>query len=53
MSRISDHYVKLVCSVCKKINYRVRKNKKAHPEKLALKKFCPHDRKHTVHNEVK
>jgi len=53
MTRISEQYVKLACSICKNINYRVKKNKKQHKEKLALKKFCPHCRKHTIHNETK
>ncbi len=53
MSRIADNYVKLSCTVCKKVNYRVRKNKKQHKEKLELAKFCPSCRKHTPHKEGK
>lgn len=53
MTRISEQFVKLSCSVCKNINYRVKKNKKQHKDKLALKKYCPKCKKHTAHNEVK
>ncbi len=53
MTRISEQFVKLSCTDCKKINHRVKKNKKQHKEKLELKKFCPSCRKHTAHKEVK
>ncbi|MBM3256427.1 MAG: 50S ribosomal protein L33 [Candidatus Moranbacteria bacterium] len=53
MTRISEQYIKLVCSACKNVNYRVKKNKKQHKEKLELKKFCPHCRKHALHKEAK
>jgi len=53
MTRITEQFVKLACSVCKNQNYRVKKNKKQHKDKLALKKYCPKCRKHNVHNEVK
>jgi large subunit ribosomal protein L33 len=29
------------------------KNKKKHPERMELKKFCPQCRKHEPHKEVK
>ncbi|MFH1183260.1 MAG: 50S ribosomal protein L33 [Candidatus Moraniibacteriota bacterium] len=53
MTRITEQFVKLACSVCKRANYRIRKNKRLHKEKLSLKKHCPHCRKHTLHNEAK
>lgn len=53
MSRITEQFVKLSCSVCKNINYRVKKNKKQHKEKLALKKYCSKCKQHTLHNEIK
>ena len=53
MTRISEQYVKLVCSVCKNVNYRVKKNKKQHKDKLELKKFCRKCRQHTPHKEAK
>jgi len=42
----------LQCSDCKDLNYRTPVNVKGGiPEKLkaGLKKFCPRDRKHTLH----
>lgn len=45
--------VKLVCTVCKKENYDTPKNKKNHPEKLELNKFCPNCNKSTLHREKK
>lgn len=48
-----DNLVKLQCSICKRVNYFTRRNKKKIKEKLSLKKFCPWDRKHTLHTEVK
>jgi len=53
MSRIAEQYVKLSCADCKNINYRVKKNKKQHKDKLELKKFCPKCRRHISHKEVK
>ncbi|MDP2938791.1 MAG: 50S ribosomal protein L33 [Candidatus Omnitrophota bacterium] len=41
------------CSVCKRRNYSSTKDKKAHPQKLELKKFCRFCRKHTLHKEIK
>jgi len=43
----------LACDVCKRKNYRASRNKKRTAEKLALKKYCPACRSHTVHKEGK
>ncbi len=43
----------LQCTVCKRRNYTTKKNKRNTPDKLQLKKYCPHDRKHTLHKEIK
>ncbi len=43
----------LTCSECKRKNYTTIKNKKNSADKVELKKYCPHDRKHTVHKEGK
>jgi large subunit ribosomal protein L33 len=43
----------LVCSECKNRNYSTTKNKKKHPEKLELKKYCRTCRTHTIHKETK
>ena len=33
--------------------YVTRKNRRNDPDRLELKKFCPKDRKHTVHRETR
>ena len=45
--------VTLACTECKQKNYSVKKDKKNHPDKLEIRKFCKFDRKHTVHKEIK
>ncbi len=45
--------ITLACTECKARNYTTTKNKRAKPERLELKKFCPGERKHTVHREIK
>ncbi len=50
---IEDKFIKLECSECRKVNYRSHKNKKTIKERLALKKFCRHCKKHTLHKETK
>ena len=45
--------VQLVCTECKRKNYQTTKNKKNTTGKLEFKKYCPYDRKHTVHREGK
>ncbi|MHB0970044.1 MAG: 50S ribosomal protein L33 [Thermoanaerobaculia bacterium] len=45
--------ITLQCTECKRKNYSTTKNRKTTTEKLELKKFCRHDRHHTVHREVK
>jgi len=41
------------CTVCKRRDYSSTKNKKKHPDKLELKKFCKKCKKHTLHKEIK
>ena len=43
----------LSCGECKRRNYVTRKDKRQHPEKLELKKFCRSCAKHTPHRETK
>ncbi|WP_027188506.1 50S ribosomal protein L33 [Desulfovibrio cuneatus] len=43
----------LACTECKRRNYATSKNKKNTTSRLELKKFCPWDRKMTVHRETK
>ncbi|QBF34868.1 50S ribosomal protein L33 [Mycoplasmopsis phocirhinis] len=41
------------CSGCKMENYISKKNKKNHPEKVELNKFCAKCGKHSLHKEKK
>ncbi|MCL4557146.1 MAG: 50S ribosomal protein L33 [Deltaproteobacteria bacterium] len=43
----------LACTECKNRNYTSEKNKKNTPDRVGLKKYCPHCRKHTLHKETK
>jgi large subunit ribosomal protein L33 len=45
--------IALQCGECKRKNYTTKKNKRNSQEKLELKKYCPFDRKHTLHKEAK
>lgn len=45
--------VTLECTECKNRNYSSEKNKKNDTARLELKKYCPHDRRHTLHRETK
>lgn len=44
-------FIKMQCSVCKKVNYFTKKTKKTAEKKLELSKFCKWCKKHTVHKE--
>lgn len=45
--------VALQCGECKRRNYTTSKNRRNTQEKLEFKKYCPFDRKHTLHKETK
>ena len=45
--------IQLACSECKRKNYATMKNKKNTTGKMSLQKYCPFDRKHTLHKETK
>ena len=45
--------IALQCSECKRKNYTTYKNRKNITGKLELSKYCPFDRKHTMHKETK
>ncbi len=45
--------VTLQCTECKRKNYTTTRDKKKHPERLEIKKYCKFDRKHTLHREMK
>ncbi len=43
----------LKCTVCNEENYNGSKNKRLHPDKVEVKKYCPRCNKMTVHREKK
>ncbi|MFA6844824.1 MAG: 50S ribosomal protein L33 [Sphaerochaetaceae bacterium] len=45
--------IALQCTECKRKNYTTEKNKRNSQEKLELKKYCPFEKKHTLHREAK
>jgi large subunit ribosomal protein L33 len=45
--------ITLACTECKRRNYTTKKNKTNTPGRLEMKKFCRHERKRTLHREVK
>jgi large subunit ribosomal protein L33 len=45
--------ITLACTDCKERNYITKKNRRNDPDRLELKKYCPRDRKHTVHRETR
>jgi large subunit ribosomal protein L33 len=45
--------ISLACTECQERNYGTVKNKRSDAQRLELKKYCPRDRKHTLHRETK
>ncbi|MFA7173710.1 MAG: 50S ribosomal protein L33 [Kiritimatiellia bacterium] len=43
----------LACTECKRRNYTTTRNKRTIATRLEITKFCKHDRKRTLHREVK
>jgi len=43
----------LKCTECKSENYNMTKNKKLHPDRQDIKKYCPQCQKETIHKEKK
>jgi large subunit ribosomal protein L33 len=41
------------CTSCKRRNYTGTKNKRKHSGRMEVKKYCPFERKHTVHKETR
>jgi len=48
-----DNLIKVSCTVCRKVNYYSRKNKKTLKNRIELQKFCRHCGKHVKHKETK
>ena len=42
-----------ICTECGEENYITHKNKRKHPERLELRKYCSRCQKETVHREKK
>jgi len=47
-----ENLIKMACSICKKVNYHTKKNKRI-KVRLEMNKFCPHCKKRTLHKESK
>ena len=45
--------ITLACTDCKNRNYDTTKDKKTHPDRVEMKKYCPFCKKHTLHKETK
>ena len=45
--------IALACSECKERNYHTTKNRRTHPDRLELNKFCPRCRQYHPHREAK
>lgn len=45
--------VTLACTGCKQRNYTTSKNKRSHPDRIELKKYCPYCNSHTAHRETR
>jgi len=52
MAKGKKGFIRLKCSECGQSNYTVKKSKTAQGA-LELRKFCPKERKYTLHKEVK
>jgi large subunit ribosomal protein L33 len=45
--------ITMACVDCKNRNYVTKKNRRNDPDRIELKKFCSHCRKHTAHRETR
>jgi large subunit ribosomal protein L33 len=45
--------VTLECTECHERNYLTEKNRRNDAGRLELRKYCPRQRKHTLHRETK
>ena len=45
--------IALQCTECDRRNYTTKKNRRNTQSKLELMKYCPSERKHTLHRETK
>jgi large subunit ribosomal protein L33 len=45
--------VQLACTERETRTYTTRKNKRNDPNRIELRKYCPRERRHTLHREAK
>lgn len=45
--------ITLACTDCKRRNYNTTKDKKTHPDRMEIRKYCRFCRQHTMHKETK
>ncbi|MBQ7174703.1 MAG: 50S ribosomal protein L33 [Lachnospiraceae bacterium] len=45
--------ITLACTECKQRNYFLTKEKKNHPDRMEVSKYCRFCKKHTPHKETK
>ncbi len=45
--------ITLACETCKQRNSNTTKEKKTHPDRMEIKKYCRFGRTHTLHKETK
>ncbi|WP_412988217.1 50S ribosomal protein L33 [Pediococcus siamensis] len=46
-------HITLECTECRNRQYLSSKNKRNNPDRLELNKYCPRERKVTLHRETK
>jgi len=46
-------HITLECTECHERNYLSSKNRRNNPDRVDFKKYCPRDRKVTLHRETK
>ncbi|HEY8343517.1 MAG TPA: 50S ribosomal protein L33 [Calditerricola sp.] len=45
--------ITLECTQCKSRNYTTTKNKRTHPDRLELRKYCKRCNSHVLHRETR
>ena len=45
--------ITLACTECKQRNYNTTKDKKTHPDRMEVSKYCRFCKRHTTHKETK
>ncbi|TWE11602.1 50S ribosomal protein L33 [Rudaeicoccus suwonensis] len=45
--------ITLACTECKERNYVTKKNRRNNPDRVEFKKYCPREKRHTLHRETR